>query len=172
MSLTRHSLGMRQSDRRRRFHSGHVPAGRHSHYGECRSEPRARCAACQPVATISALQRRALVAPQQFDHRERSWSPAGASTTRRRFGVGCRRRVAGRRGDPCRRASPRWRRVRRAHDVRRFLAGRGRIDAFLGLRGRLPWSQRPSSPAAVRFSTQTLDPRPRRDARQACSAWL
>ena len=35
----------------------------------------------------------------------------------------------------------------------------------------LPRSQRPSVPQRS-GSTQTLDPRPRRDARQACSAWL
>ena len=80
MSLTGLSLGMRQSGRRRRFRSGRAPAGRHSHYGEGRSEPRARCAAASPwrrsAPRASRPGRAAAVRS-----RERSWSPAGASTT-------------------------------------------------------------------------------------------
>ena len=135
--------------RRRRFHSGHVPAGRHSHH----AEGRVRSCACGVRHASrwrrSVLERRALVAPQQFDHA----SDLGPLPGRRRQQAPIWRLKPpscgpSRRSPPSR--QPRCRRVRRAHDFRRFLAGRG-ADTFLGLRvvflGRNGFS-----PAAVRFN--------------------
>ena len=169
------SLGMRRSDRRRRFRSGRVPARRHSHYGEGRSEPRARCAV-PAGGDGQRLQRRALVAlGSSARSRERILVP-----------------LPGRR----RHRAPIWRLPeppscgpsRRSLLSRQLPEGAGSAapTMFDGVSSPVEAPTLSSgcelsssvatatafSPAAVRFNANASTRRPRRDARQACSAWL